>query len=599
MKVLLTLLPFVSPSFINYSFQGRGQVDEVHRLIHRVLGQSLQHVLTLELDETLSGFEISDVEAGMIRIRGGAGPDIAYGVGVYFREFYLMSFSWERSGGHRIQYVGGSLIPVGSPIKRQRNAPISYFNNVVTFSYSFVWYGWSEWEYFLDWAALNGFNLMIAFTGQEEIYRKTFNSFGVSDEDFSSWCNNVAHLAWSRGQNLHGCNGGLNVNVMKQQWALQKQIVERMRNLGIVPVFPVFQGNMPTQMRKLFPYANISNTGVAWLDGNDPLFQTIQAKYMKTLIEDWGTDNWYEADGYFDHSPEPWKDSSPPPDSKNSQCRYNVAASFNKNGQGESRSKAVYESMAAVDFRAMWLYQGWIWRGWGEDKLEYMKSFIDGPPRGSFVLLDMFDEVDSEWDKFQHFSYFGAPFIWSVLHNFGGNTGLWGDLGLLNRAPFEAFKYGAIGTGAAPEGIDQNPIYYQLVADVNWMISPLESIEDYSVQYSNERYGIRHSGFQRAWRLLTRSVYGGNNSNIARSREWLSEKNSDGLTSLPMHGGTMNTPTELWFDLGMVLEAWTLLVHGARTVFNAETIPRTLNYDIGKLIFEHRIQFEFGFNTVL
>ena len=57
-----------------------------------------------------------------------------------------------------------------------------------------------------------------------------------------------------------------------------------------------------------------------------------------------------------------------------------------------------------------------------------MKGFVSAVPSKHFVMLDMFDEVDPEWNKFNYFGYFGTPFIWSVLHNFGGNTGMWGSI---------------------------------------------------------------------------------------------------------------------------------------------------------------------------
>ena len=88
-----------------------------------------------------------------------------------------------------------------------------------------------------------------------------------------------------------------------------------------------------------------------------------------------------------------------------------------------------------------------------------MKGFVSAVPPKHFVMLDMFDEVDPEWQKFHDFGYFGTPFIWSVLHNFGGNTGMWGSVPTLNSAPFAAFNAtsNVAGTGAAPEGIDQPP----------------------------------------------------------------------------------------------------------------------------------------------
>jgi len=37
------------------------------------------------------------------------------------------------------------------------------FLKLVTFSYTTVWWGWEEWEYMLDWMALHGINLPLAW----------------------------------------------------------------------------------------------------------------------------------------------------------------------------------------------------------------------------------------------------------------------------------------------------------------------------------------------------------------------------------------------------------------------------------------------------
>lgn len=94
------------------------------------------------------------------------------------------------------------------------------------------------------------------YTGQEEIYRKTFAEFNVSEHQFGNWSNGAAWLAWSRGQSMHGVGtsdsqpGDLRLSRawMQQQWALQRQILARMRALGIVSVLPAFQGNVPQVM---------------------------------------------------------------------------------------------------------------------------------------------------------------------------------------------------------------------------------------------------------------------------------------------------------------------------------------------------------------
>jgi alpha-N-acetylglucosaminidase len=42
------------------------------------------------------------------------------------------------------------------------------------FADSFVWWDWERWEKEVDWMALQGINLPLAFTGQEAIWQKVF-----------------------------------------------------------------------------------------------------------------------------------------------------------------------------------------------------------------------------------------------------------------------------------------------------------------------------------------------------------------------------------------------------------------------------------------
>lgn len=39
---------------------------------------------------------------------------------------------------------------------------------------SFAWWDWKRWEKEIDWMALQGINMPLAFTGQEAIWRKVF-----------------------------------------------------------------------------------------------------------------------------------------------------------------------------------------------------------------------------------------------------------------------------------------------------------------------------------------------------------------------------------------------------------------------------------------
>ncbi len=51
-----------------------------------------------------------------------------------------------------------------------------------------------------------------------------------------------------------------------------------------------------------------------------------------------------------------------------------------------------------------------------------MQGALEGVPRGRLVLLDLIAELHPLWRRTNGF--YGAPFIWCMLHNFGGNSGV-------------------------------------------------------------------------------------------------------------------------------------------------------------------------------
>ena len=148
--------------------------------------------------------------------------------------------------------------------------------------------------------------------------------------------NGPAYLTWSRGQSMQsvgssaapeGGGNGLPRSWMQAQWRLQKQILAQTRGLGIIGVLPAFQGNMPPQIKQLHPGANLTVTShqptahapyapnsmrdqCAWVASTDPLFGQVADVWMETLIADFGTDHWYQCDGFFTGTKPPWYESA-------------------------------------------------------------------------------------------------------------------------------------------------------------------------------------------------------------------------------------------------------------------------------------------------
>jgi hypothetical protein len=125
------------------------------------------------------------------------------------------------------------------------------------------------------------------------------------------------------------------------------------------------------------------------------------------------------------------------------------------------------------------------------------------------------------------FSFFGTTFIWGVLHNFGGNVGMWGDVSSLNSGPFDAYENASSigGVGMFPEGIDQNSPYYTFLFDVAWETEPFE-LQRWWSNYALQRYGKYDAAAEKAWSLLAQTVYG----KTQEQKSMYGEKARDGIT---------------------------------------------------------------------
>ena len=293
-----------------------GNVSAVEELLDRVLPGAREHFqLAIDASACASNagcFTLEDGLGGTIKVTGSTTSDVTAGVGAYLMDHANMTIGWPRGGGQNL-FLPQHWPTLGQKVTKQRNTPWSYIMNVCTHSYSLVWYSWADWEAFIDWQALWGINLNLAMTGQEEVQWKVFTQLGLNDSEIRSWFNGPALLTWSRGQNEYGAGiaGPLPRSWMKNQWDLQKKILARYRQLGIVGQLPGFQGNVPVGIKALRQDANISVQGATgWIDSLDPLYAEVADLWMKTLVADFGTDHWYQLDGYLNGGTAPWMNTA-------------------------------------------------------------------------------------------------------------------------------------------------------------------------------------------------------------------------------------------------------------------------------------------------
>jgi Alpha-N-acetylglucosaminidase (NAGLU) tim-barrel domain/Alpha-N-acetylglucosaminidase (NAGLU) N-terminal domain len=530
------------PSWWDFS-RPEGSVNAVYDLVDRVLGnadlKTAFHFAVVQGDRSEKPWfrleqlqhrhatnETSSTDSIIISITATSTSELTAGLGYYFKEYCNFTLEWStggRAGGSHIVIPDVWPVPlhhnektnwrmydrrqeqnsvVSVTIQKYRTVPWSYLMNVCTHSYSLVWYDWSAWQSLIDGLALRGINMILALTGQEEIQYQVFSELGVKDHEIRSWFNGPAFLTWSRGQNEYGSGiaGPLPRSFMKSQWHLQREhILPRLRSLGIVGILPAFQGNVPIQIKTLFQDHNITQQGeTGWIDALDPLFGRIADLWMRKLIQDFGTDHYYQTDGYFNGGTAPWLQHRGHIEKVRGKTSVNeIEISPHLPPHDESwylRGRAAYAGLSRTDPQAYWMYQGFAFVGWNtKEQASYLRAFIDSAPKNRFIILDMGYSPDGQWQMWNNASFFGAPFIWSSLYNFGDTDGMRGDLKHLNQAvPFQAIEANSsiVGIGATPEGIDHNPLYFELLFEANFRSTPIDDLPNEVSRLNHKRYGI-------------------------------------------------------------------------------------------------------------
>ena len=112
-------------------------------------------------------FTTANAEDGTVAIAGTSASELTFAIGEYLREDCNMSIGWARGGNSNVFLP--HAWPMATAATRRRVAPWSYMMNVCTHSYSLVWYGWDEWAGFIDWMAMSGINLVLAWATEREL----------------------------------------------------------------------------------------------------------------------------------------------------------------------------------------------------------------------------------------------------------------------------------------------------------------------------------------------------------------------------------------------------------------------------------------------
>ncbi|MGH7584289.1 MAG: alpha-N-acetylglucosaminidase TIM-barrel domain-containing protein, partial [Gemmatimonadales bacterium] len=465
----------------------------VHALIVRVVpGRGDDFELAVIPDS--AGHDVFEVagDRGKVVLRGSSGVAIASALNWYLEHVTKADVELPLVP---VQ-LPSPLPAVDRPVHIATPYRLRYIFNYCTFSYSMAWWDWSDWQRMIDWMALKGINAPLAITGEEGTWRAVLRDMGFSRAQIGDFLVGPAYFPWGWMANVDGLGGPLPDSWIESHIALEQQILARERSLGMTPILQGFTGHVPESIKQVIPNAKIHQTGdwsagfhgTWFLDPFDSLFQRMGADFMKRQQELFGTDHYYAAD--------PFNEINPP---------------SNDSTFLAAMGRAIYRGMASTDSQATWVLQAWFLVNSPKFWLDPQASALLGAvPDDRMLVLDLWGERSPVWKK-RH-AFYGKPWIWNVLYNFGGKVSVNGDLphiaGNLDSVLVspEGGKGKFSGIGMMIEGFGANPIVEEYVFDQVWRAGVADPVS-WTRDYITRRYSGFDPSAWSAWQILLRTAF--------------------------------------------------------------------------------------------
>lgn len=438
--------------------------NPVKGLLERVdKGASENFVMVLQ-DSDKDFFELSQ-KGRKVVVKGNTYYNIGAGVNWYLKHYCGIHLSWNCMKAS----LPDVLPEVKVPERHETNLKLRYYLNYCTFSYSMAFWDWSRWEQEIDWMVLHGINLPLAAVGHECVWRNMMLRMGKSEEEIGRFIPGPAFMAWWEMSNMEGWGGPLPLSWYRQQEMLQKQILRRMHEFGMHPVLPGYGGMIPSSevddKDKLYWNAF---TRPGTLMPGDSKFD----KFARLFYEE--TEKLYGKADYYSTDP------------------FHEAGGIPQGFDIAKAGKAILANMQKYGKKNA----AWVIQSWGGNPSQKM---LDALPNGDVLVLDLYSESTPQFGPVNNTyhrknGYGNHDWIFCELENFGGNVGLHGRFDMLidhYHKACKSYSENMKGIGLTMEGIENNPMMYELMTDLLWTDGTFNP-SDWIADYATARYGLKN-----------------------------------------------------------------------------------------------------------
>ncbi len=485
--------------------------EEVYSIIERRIGKEYKDWFEFELNDNpnQNGYDFFRIknDNNKIKIIGNNGVSLCVGLNHYLKYYCKVNIS---QVGCQTKMPSDTVL-LDKDIFRETKAKVRYAYNYCTLSYSMAFWGEKEWEDELDWLALNGVNVVLDITAQEEVWRRFLSKIGYTHNEIKKFIAGPAYYAWFYMANLSGFGGPVHDSWFERRTNLARKNHFKMRKLGMYPVLQGYSGMVPIDIKKHDNTAEVIPQGT-WGSFDRPtmlrttsdtfrkyadIFYGVQKEVYGDYSHFFATDPFHEGGNVGDMSP------------------YDI-------------SREVLSSMLKNNKESIWIIQSWQNNPTSE-LLRGIGSIENG--REHALILDLYSEkyqnykngnpqnnahgYSDEFDK--------TPFVFCMLNNFGGRLGLHGHIDNLNKFIPETFNNCKCikGIGITPEASFNNPVLYDFFFEYVWRenaSSQMSPIDVYSwvCNYSERRYGKKSNSANGAWKILIDTVYNSKYNNVGQ-----------------------------------------------------------------------------------
>jgi alpha-N-acetylglucosaminidase len=451
-----------------------------------------------------------------IAFLGGSPLATSYAVYHYLERYCAVGFFWDGDHVPRLQAMPARGIAIEA---RPHFDDRFYFNGCLDV-YTAPWWEWDDWQRYIDWMVKNRFNVMdqSAAPGYNVVWQKVWKRFGVD----------VAPETWSGPpfdtHTAFGVEPTTAIGWREGRAEMRKRIFAYARSLGLRIVLPSLPAVVPPEFLRAHPAEKVLRVKWAdfperlYLDPRGRMYHDVGKAFLDELIGEFGTDHLYGLENYGELSVNE-------PEEVKAAIRRQIA-------------RANFRVIDEVDPRGIALISAWTYmsREWTR---EAIREQLEGLPADRIRVEDLYGEQHPFYKQTDYF--FGLPWQFSVVHSYGGETHLHGNMPLLEKqvraVATDPKASRCKGFMMMNEASGHNHFYFSFMAKLAW--NPAEvDLKSYTAGFARARYGEAAApAMTRALEQLLGSVLG--TDDVRRPLYW---KRLLGDSPLSMSPGAKHIP---------------------------------------------------------